>query len=157
MTIKKKVLSVFAAGMLVVGMAFAAGQGPGGHHGMMGGGKRLDFMATALDLTAAQKETAKGIFDQAKTSAQPIRDQLKQNHEAMAAAIKAGKSEAELTQLATQEGTLMGQLAAIRAKAFSSFYAQLTPEQKTKADQLHQDMKARWQNRTGQQPATPQQ
>jgi Spy/CpxP family protein refolding chaperone len=156
MTIKKKVLSVFAAGVLAAGMIFAAGQGPGGHHGMMGG-KRLDFMATALNLTDAQKETAKGIFNDAKTSAQPIRDQLKQSHEAMAAAIKAGKSEAELTQLATQEGTLVGQLAAIRAKAFSSFYAQLTPDQKAKADQLHQDMKARQQNRTGQQPATPQQ
>src|SRR5437879_4904422 len=115
MTIKKKVLSVFAAGVLAAGMIFAAGQGPGGRHGMMGG-KRLDFMATALDLTDAQQQTAKAIFDQAKTSAQRIRDQQKQNHQAMSAAIKAGKSEAELTQLATQQGALMGQLAAIHAK-----------------------------------------
>jgi Spy/CpxP family protein refolding chaperone len=156
MSIKNKVLSVFAAGVLVAGMVCAAALGPGGHHGMMGG-KRLDFLATALNLTDAQKETAKGIFNDAKTSAQPVVDQLKQGHEAMAAAIKAGKSDAELTQLATQQGTLMGQLAAIHAKAFSSFYAQLTPDQKTKADQLHQDMKAMWQNGNGQQHSTPHQ
>ena len=156
MTIKNKVLSVFAAGVLATGMLFAAAQGPGGHH-RMNGGKRLDFMATALNLTDAQKETAKGIFADAKTSAQPIAAQLKQGREAMAAAIKAGKSETELTQLATQQGALTGQLAAICAKAFSSFYAQLTPDQKAKADQLHQNMKSRWQNRGAQPPATQQQ
>ncbi len=153
MTIKNKVLNVFATGILATGMIMAKGQGAGPHRmaGSQMGAHRLDRMATQLSLTDAQKETAKGIFQQARDSAKPLVDQLKQGHQAMQAAIKAGKSDAELTQLATQQGSVMGQLAAIHAKAFSQFYAQLTPDQKTKADQLHQTMRQHSARTQGQQ------
>jgi len=133
MTFRQKFLTYFAIAILATGVIYAAQlAGNHGDHGAM--------LATALDLTATQQETAKTLFQQAHTDAQPILDQLKQGHQAMAAAIKSGKSDAELTQLAAAQGALMGQIAAIHAKTFSKLYAQLTPQQRDKADQLHDHM-----------------
>lgn len=156
MNLKTKVLSVIAVGAVATGLVFAQA-----HHGMWGGQHRLAFLTQQLNLTDAQQAAAKDIFAQARTESQPIMDQLKQGHEAVAAAVKAGKSDAELTQLSQQQGVLMGQLAAVHTKAMARFYAQLTPDQKTKADQLHEQMKARFQqfrqNHKGTQQAQPQQ
>ncbi len=155
MNLKKKVLSVVAAGALATGLVFA--QAGGGHHGMWRA-HRMAFLTQQLNLTDAQQAAAKDIFSQARKDAQPIMDQLKQGHEAVAAAVKAGKSDAELTQLSEQQGVLMGQLAAIRTKAMAKFYAQLTPDQKTKADQLQAQRKARFEQfRKNHQAAQPQQ
>ena len=144
MNFKQKVASFAAVAILATG-AFAATEGHQGHQGGAFGQHRLERMATALNLTDAQKATAQTLFDQAKTEAAPIAAQLKQGRQAMAEAVKAGKSDAELATIANQQGTLMGQLAAIRAKAFAKFYAQLTPEQKDKADQMRQQMRNRFQ------------
>jgi Spy/CpxP family protein refolding chaperone len=109
----------------------------------------IDHFARVLDLTDTQKQAAKTIFSDAKAQAEPIATQLKQGHEVMAAAVKANKSDAEINDLATRQGVLMGQLAAIHAKAMARFYAQLTPEQKTKAEAIHDHMKSRFMNRFG--------
>ena len=116
-----------------------------GMHGMMHG-KRLEFLS-ALNLTEAQKAAAKSIFDQAKQESAPVIEQLKSGHEAMEAAVKANKSDAELNQIAASQGTLMGQLAGIHARSFARVYAQLTPEQKAKADELHAGFKRMIQRR----------
>jgi Spy/CpxP family protein refolding chaperone len=142
MTIKKKIYGAAALVVLAGGMLFANEQASRPQ-------RRLDFLASKLDLTDAQKQSAQSIFAQSREAAKPVIEQLKQGHEAMAAAIKAGKSEAELTQIATQQGALVGQLSAIHAKAFSQLYAQLTPDQKVKADQLHQGMKGSWRHHRG--------
>jgi Spy/CpxP family protein refolding chaperone len=104
-------------------------------------------LAEQLNLTDAQKEQAKTIFQEARQQAQPIRQQLRENREALAAAVKAGKGDAEIQQLSATTGSLMGQLTAIRTEAFAKVYATLTPEQRTKADQLHEQMKTRFQQR----------
>jgi Spy/CpxP family protein refolding chaperone len=109
----------------------------------------IDHFASVLDLTDAQKQAAKTIFSDAKAQAEPIVGQLKQGHEAMSAAVKANKSDAEINDLAARQGVLLGQLAAIHAKGMARFYAQLTPEQKTKADAIHDRMKSRFMNRFG--------
>ena len=133
MTIRKKIYGAAALVVLAGGMLFANEQASRPQ-------RRLDFLASKLDLTDAQKQSAQSIFAQLREAAKPVIEQLKQGHQAMATAIKAGKSEAELTQIATQQGALVGQLSAIHAKAFSQLYAQLTPDQRAKADQLHQGM-----------------
>jgi len=99
-------------------------------------------VAQALNLSDAQKAQAKTIFQQARQSAQPIREQLKQNRQALATAIKAGDN-AQMQQLATQQGQLRGQILAIRSEAASKFYATLTPDQKAKADQMKQQFHQR--------------
>jgi Spy/CpxP family protein refolding chaperone len=99
-------------------------------------GRMFDRMAARLNLTDAQKEQARAIMQSARQSGRPIAQQLKQNRLALRDAVKAGKSDADIDQLAASTGTLMGQATAIRTKAFAKVYALLTPEQRTKADQL---------------------
>ena len=110
------------------------------------GGFMLGRMVRALGLTDAQKEQAKSIFQAARQSAQPTREQMKQNRQAMAAAVKANDT-AQIQSLANQQGVLAGQLAANRAEAMAKFYANLTPDQKAKADQMQQRMQNRMQQR----------
>jgi len=94
-------------------------------------------MMQALNLTDDQKQQAKAIFQSARQSTQPLRQQLMQNRQAMAAAVKANDT-AQIQQLATQQGNLMGQLVAARTEAMAQFYATLTPDQRAKADQIQQ-------------------
>ncbi|MEP6538229.1 MAG: Spy/CpxP family protein refolding chaperone [Bryobacteraceae bacterium] len=143
MNLRKKLYSVCAVGLLATGMLFAAKDHASGPQ------RRLDFLASRLNLTDAQKASAQTLFSQSQEAAKPIRQQLRQSHQALSAAIKAGKSDAELTQLAEQQSALAGQLTAIRAKAFSRLYTQLTDEQKQKAEGMHQRMSHRFGHRAG--------
>jgi Spy/CpxP family protein refolding chaperone len=131
MSTRKKVLIVVAA-VVALGATVVA-QAPRFHHRA----RMHAFIARQLDLTEAQKAEAKEIFKEARESAKPLVAQLREGHKA----IKAGTSELELEQLASEQGTLVGKVAGIYAKAFSKFYASLTPEQKQKADKLHEQFK----------------
>jgi periplasmic protein CpxP/Spy len=106
-------------------------------------------MMQALNLTDAQKAQAKTIFQQARQSAQPILQQLKTNRQDLAAAVKADDT-ARIQQLAGVQGNLRGQLTVVRADAFAEFYKTLTPDQKAKADQLHQQFQQRMEQRSAQ-------
>jgi len=55
----------------------------------------------------------------------------------MSAAVKANDT-TQIRQLSTQQGSVLGQLAASRNEAMAKFYATLTPEQRTKADKIQQ-------------------
>ena len=101
----------------------------------------LEHMAQALNLTDSQKEQARTIFQQAHESAQPIRQELKQNREKLEAAAKAGKSEGDIQKLANDQGRLLGELVAIRTEASAKFYQMLTPEQRLKADQMDEQFR----------------
>jgi len=96
------------------------------------GGARL---ANYLNLTDAQREQAKATMQAMRQSAQPIRQQLKQVRQQMFQAIQANDT-AAIQQLSAQEGSLKGQVLALRNQAFAKLYASLTPEQRAKADQL---------------------
>ena len=86
--------------------------------------------AQAPNLTPEQKAQAKAIFAQARRDAAPLRQELKQNRQALAQAVAAGKSDAEIQQLAAAQGNTVGQMIGLRAQAMARFAAQLTPEQK---------------------------
>jgi Spy/CpxP family protein refolding chaperone len=94
-------------------------------------------LVNALDLTADQKQRAKIIMQGARQTAQPLTQQLKQDREALTAAIQAGDS-ARIQQLSTDMGSLRGHVLAIRSDAMSKFYAMLTPDQKAKAAEFQQ-------------------
>jgi Spy/CpxP family protein refolding chaperone len=91
----------------------------------------------ALDLTDAQKQQAKTIFQSARQTVQPLAEQLKQDRTALAAAVKAGDS-AQIQQLSTAIGTLRGNVLAARSQAMAKLYALLTPDQKAKAEEFLQ-------------------
>lgn len=101
------------------------------------GANRLDFLTGYLTLTDAQKAQAKTIFDAADAATTTARGQLTAAHDALTAAVKGNKPDADLERLGAAVGTVEGQLEIIRAKAETKFYALLTAEQKTKYDAFH--------------------
>jgi Spy/CpxP family protein refolding chaperone len=142
-------VAALAAGMSFAQQATPAPQ-PAPAKPMAGMHARIrNRMMQNLNLTDAQKQQAKAIFQQARQTAQPIRQQLQQNREAMAAAVKANDT-ARIQSLATTQGTLRGQVMAIRAQALAKFYSGLTPDQRAKADQMHQQFRQRLEQRRAQ-------
>jgi Spy/CpxP family protein refolding chaperone len=103
-------------------------------------------MLKALNLTAAQKQQAKAIFQQTKQNVQPVAQQARQNREALAAAVKANDT-AQIHNLSAQQGSLEGQVLAMRSESMAKFYATLTPDQRAKAEQIQQKMQQLKQQR----------
>jgi len=133
--LKNRLIIVTAAAALGVGGLIAAATETGhmGRHGRFGA-----RMAAELGLTDAQKAQAKTIFQSARQSSMPVRQQLRVERQAVQAAIQAGKSDAEIQQLAQAEGPQLTQMAAIRASTFAKFYATLTPDQQQKLQAVRQ-------------------
>jgi len=127
-------LSVVAA--LAAGMVCA--QAPSTTSGKAPVRRRI---AQALNLTDAQKQQAQAIILQTRQTVQPLRQQSKQNRQALMAAIQAGKSDVEIHQLALTQGNLAGQLVTARAEALAKFYGTLTPDQRAKAVQMRQKLR----------------
>jgi len=145
--IRLAAVPAMAAGLLPAQNAGTSGPQPPAypHHRFA---NRMEMMADVLDLTAAQREQAQSILASTQQSTQAIRQQLRQSHEALVAAIEAGNDD-QIQQLAANQGVLQGQLTAIRGTAFAKIYALLTPEQKVKADQIYQNMKSMFARRFG--------
>jgi protein CpxP len=99
-----------------------------------------------LNLTDAQKTQSKAIFQQARASSKPIFEQLKQNRQALNAAVKSDNT-AQIQQLTATQGKLRGELLNIHADARAQFYNLLTPAQKTQLDQMQQARHARMAQR----------
>jgi periplasmic protein CpxP/Spy len=152
---KPALIATFAAGIV---FAQAPGTEPRpatpnseeGRRGFMRGRPDMDRMAEALNLTEAQRAQARTIFQTARQTAQPIREELRQNREKLSAAAKLSNNDAEIQKLATEQGRLMGKMIAIHSQASAKFYQMLTPEQRVKADQMHEEFrqKMRSQHRT---------
>ena len=94
-------------------------------------------LINALDLSATQKQQAKTILQSTKTQVQPLAQQLKQDRQALSAAIQSGDT-ATIQQLSTAIGTIQGQVLAARSAGMAQFYALLTPDQKAKAVEFQQ-------------------
>ncbi len=92
-----------------------------------------ELMAGYLGLTDAQKAQIRTIHQTARTQAQPLQQQLRQNRQDLRAAIKAGTA---VDTLAAAQGDLLGQLVAIRAKTQEQVRKVLTAEQLAKLDQF---------------------
>ncbi len=133
---KRFLIGIAAVGALAAGLAIAqtAATPQAGAVGARGVRAR---MIKELNLNATQKQQAKTIFQAAKQAAQPLAQQLKQDRAALTAAIEAGDS-AKIQQLSTEMGGLRGNVLAARSQAMAKFYALLTPDQKTKAEQFRQ-------------------
>jgi len=96
--------------------------------------RRLDFLGAYLDLTDAQKQQARVIFDSAFQASQALRPLIQQTQLALHNAAKANAGASQIDALAAEAGKLMGQTRAIHAKAFAAFYQILTPVQREKLD-----------------------
>ena len=143
---RNRILAVAGATILAAGLMFAqsgsapAPNPPAGHGQRFHRRPMLARLVWRLNLSDAQRQQAKGIFQGLRTQAQPIRAQLQQGRLALVNAAVAGKSADELNQLAQAQATPATQLAVLRAQALGKFYAILTPAQQ----QQFQTMQAKW-------------
>ena len=105
-----------------------------------GHGDRMGYMATALNLTDAQKAQIKSMMQGNRTTMRPLMQQMAQNRVAMLTATSGGAfDQAKVTALANQQAQLMAQMSVQRQSIQSEIYNQvLTPEQRTTADQMRQ-------------------
>jgi Spy/CpxP family protein refolding chaperone len=129
-----------AVGLLLAQDA-ASQPGPGGPGGGWAG--RLDRIATVLSLTPDQKTQAGSIFQNSLSQAQPLMTQMRDNHRALEQLVKGGATgnfDQQLQTLANTQGSLTSQLAVIHGKAMAQVWNLLTPDQRQKADQLHELM-----------------
>jgi Spy/CpxP family protein refolding chaperone len=142
--------NIFAVTATVVGLSVLPLAAEKTHSGTAGGTHQrfAAHAGRALGLTDAQKTAARQLFSDSRTQAKPLMDQLKQNRTDMQTAIKANDT-AQIATLAARQGQLSGQLAELHGKAMASFYAQLTPEQKAKADERRTQFEGKRRNHFG--------
>lgn len=152
---KRQLMKLAVVGTAAAGMIFAQAQTPAQaqnsqpKHSTVAKNHRATArhrMLQELNLTQAQKDHAKAIFQQARETAKPVRDQLHQNRVAMAAAVKAD-NKAQIDRLSAERGKLVGQLTTARTEAMAKFYRELTPQQRAKAEQIQQRFQARMKQR----------
>lgn len=135
-TLRIRILAIGAAALLGVAALFAQGmRGPGGMDG--GFGHMLNYYADALDLTSAQQDQIKAIWQQEKPTLKPLMQQMHQNRAAMNALVENNAfDQAKVTALATQNAQTMIELEVEHAKIKSEMLQVLTADQKTKFQQL---------------------
>lgn len=141
----KKTLAMVTVTAGLAAVPAIAQPGAGRGHGRM-----FRHAAGELGLTEQQKQFAKQLFADSRKQAEPIATELKQVRQSLAAAVKANNT-GEIATLSARQGVLSGQLAEVRANSMAKFYAQLTPEQKAKADELREQRR----NRSGERHGRP--
>ena len=99
-------------------------------------------MMKALDLTDAQKQQAKEIFQQARETAQPVAKQLKDNREALQTAIQANDTPRFRRSPHSRE-RCRGSWRRSVPRAMAKFYGNLTPEQRAKAQEIRSKVRER--------------
>src|ERR1700733_282093 len=150
------IAAIAAAGLAVVAVNAATSTdttrppAPSGHwhHGAAG---HFMHVLKQLNLSAEQKTQVKSIFASAKPQFQALRESMRSNHEALAAATPSDSNYPAL--LATEKanaGKLIDQMSAVKTQ----IYAILTPEQIKQIPQIIAADKAKWQQRHTQPTAT---
>jgi len=138
-------LSIAAAIFLGVAALFAQGMhghGPDGdfHH-------MLGFYADKLDLSGAQQDQIKAIWEKEKPTLKPLMEQMHQNRTAMNALAASGAfDEAKTRALATQNAQTMIELEVQHARIKSEMMQTLTADQKTKLTQIEAEHQSRMQS-----------
>lgn len=142
-----QILAVTAAAVLAVAAALA--QGMHHHRGPMGaefgfGDHMLGYFSDVLDLTQAQQDQAKAILEKEKPVIQPLMKQLMQSHKDLSSLEDSGTfDEAKVRALAAQNTQAMTELMVQKARVHAELIQILTPDQKTKLQQLRAKHEAR--------------
>jgi Spy/CpxP family protein refolding chaperone len=105
------------------------GDGPQGEMG----GKWVDKMKEKLDLTDAQVSRIKQVFENQKSTAKPIREDLKTQTKALAQKMKAGAGDGDLKPLLDKIDQDRKNLDAARQQNMEALRGILTPTQQAKA------------------------
>ncbi|MCU1238132.1 MAG: hypothetical protein JWP63_6099 [Candidatus Solibacter sp.] len=122
------------------GIGMNAGGGAGG--GMPGGMRRQskeDLFFDKLKLNKDQKEEAAKIMSAAREKAAPVREQLSKGRQLIVGLIMQ-KRDDDVKKLMGDYAIVAAQMTAIETEAFSKIYAQLKPNQQSKAPQAFEMM-----------------
>ena len=115
-------------------------RGGGGQGGGRGGPVQMDertalaLLSVLLSLSDPQRQQLTTVFDAAAQTAAPIATQLEAGKAALFDAVKSGKSDEQIKNLADQEGSLRSRMLALQAQTFSKLWTLLTSDQKSKVD-----------------------
>lgn len=146
MTARSLKITLATVAILVTGIAVAVAQGPMHHHGFGPQHHMLAFLTKQLDLTETQQAQVKDVFAKEKPTIRPLMMQKGQLHQQlMQEAISNAPNAAKIQALAAQQGQLETALAVEHAKIAAQIYNILTPDQKTKAQQMLQRHQQRMQ------------
>ncbi len=106
-------------------------------------------IARRLDLTDTQQAKVKSILEAERQNVAPLFAQAAKNRQQLHEATANGKfDEAQVRTIAAQQGQTMTELIVARERVKSKIYNDvLTPEQRTKADELMQRMEGHFRDR----------
>lgn len=136
-----RILSLFLALILLSPIAMAKGPGGGG-----GGMKR---MLRQLDLTQEQKDKLKEMRGSKKGEMKALREKKRAMHKKVQEAMGGDASEATLRSLHTEAQALERQMADLRFEQILAVRKVLTPEQRKKFSELHQDRRGHGERKRG--------
>ena len=138
-SMERAIAGVFAAVFLAVAVgthAFAQ-RGGGGRGGADGGDgfspvqlTRMGTLESVFKLTKDQKKRVRTILDEAHTGAAPIRASLTRTHAAIAAAIQAGQSQAEIDSAARSYGEQAAAMTAVEMTVLAQIFQVLDDAQR---------------------------
>ena len=161
---KRRLIELVTVGGMAAGMIFAQAQAPAVQPNQEKSAQNRqqwqerrsmahERMMAELNLSPEQKTKANAIFAKGREDSRPVRAELRQNREAMFAAVKSNDT-AQINKLASERGRLTAKLATIRGETMAKFYQELTPAQRTKFDEIHARRQARMHERTEQRSGT---
>jgi Spy/CpxP family protein refolding chaperone len=118
---------------------FAAGGEHGSHHPGHHRGHRLRFLAEALDLTAEQREAAKGLGEDLHRDLAPLREELRSKHQELRSALEGTQPDPTTVGRLTIELDQVRDRMRARVETFeSALEALLTPEQQDRLERLRE-------------------
>jgi uncharacterized membrane protein len=135
---------ILCLGLLASALIFAQGKkggGGGNNAGGVGGfasASRIDILSDQLKLNKDQKKEVRATLDDAQKQATPVHDQMTKSRLAIAEAIAAGKSQAEIDAAVISEAALESQMTSIELHAFATVITGLDKEQQQRGAVLFQ-------------------
>jgi Spy/CpxP family protein refolding chaperone len=143
---KKLGITFLMCGIIGIATVFAIAQGRGG----FGYGFLFDKIANELGLSAEQKAQAKQVLEDSKARIEPLMEALKAGHESAKDLGTNGTfDEKAVNALATQQSETMKQIIIEKEKTKAALFAILTPEQRTKAEQIRETFESKMRERVG--------
>jgi Spy/CpxP family protein refolding chaperone len=99
----------------------------------------LHLISIVLRLSDSQQQQLREAFDAAVRTATPIAAQMEDLKGALFAAVRSGKSEDDIKNLAKQQGALTSQMLILQAQTFAKLWAILNSEQRSEVDHFVYD------------------